>query len=201
MDTPMKYEFGNTLPIPLTEEAQKERERFLSEVQKQAGRARKISLTVLVWGPSENTDNAVAVKRMNIRDRLRKIGHNALFSEEISDKDFFKGLSEKGKEFVEVVSAHVVIVLLESSPGALAEAHDFCNHPDLAEKFYVMIPQQYKEGYSGQGAIKDLDDGFGGVYWYAEGEIESCRVLEKAVDRVEARRNIIYRHSSSGDSI
>lgn len=198
MDTPMEYEFGNTSPIPLTEEAQKERERFLSEVSKQVERTRKISLTVLIWGPSENADNPVAVKRVNIRNHLRGIGHHALSSEEISDKDFFKGLSEKSKEFLEVESAHVVIVLLESSPGALAEAHDFCNHPDLAEKFYVMIPRQYKDGYSGRGAIKDLDDAFGGVYWYAEGEIESCRVLEKAVNRVEARRNMIYRYSSRG---
>ncbi len=87
----------------------------------------------------------------------------------------------------------------EATNKALAEAHDFCNHPELAGKFYIMIPDNYKDGYSGKGAIKDLSDGYGGVYWYHEDEIESCNVLNMAAKRVEARRNIMYRHSSSGD--
>lgn len=189
----------NRLPTPLTEEAQKERERFLSELRKQVERARQISLTVLVWGQSEDANTPVSQKRVNIRDHLVATGHNALFSEGISDEDCFKGLSEKSKEFAQAKSAHLIIILLEGSPGALAEAHDFCNHPDLAGKFYIMIPQTYKDGYSGKGAIKDLSDGYGGVYWYQEGEIQSCKVLNIAAKRVEARRNIMYRHLSNGD--
>jgi len=190
---------SNKLPTPLTKEAQKERERFLSEARKQVERAKQVSLTVLVWGQSEKTNTPVSQKRVSIRDYLIAAGHNALFSEGISDEDCFKGLSEKSKEFAQAKSAHLIIILLEGSPGALAEAHDFCDHLDLAGKFYVMIPQTYKDGYSGKGAIKDLSDGYGGVYWYQEGEIQSCNVLNMAAKRVEARRNIMYRHSSSGD--
>jgi len=188
----------SNLLVPLTDEAQKEQERFLSELRKQVERIKKISFTVLVWGQSEDADTPVSQKRANIRDHLRRNGHNALFSESISDDACFKGLSEKSKEFAQAKSAHLIIILLEGSPGALAEAHDFCNHPDLAGKFYIIIPDNYKNGYSVKGAIKDLSDGYGGVYWYHEGEIESCRVLEKAINRVEARRNIHYRQLSNG---
>ncbi len=186
------------LPIPLTEEAQKEHERFLDELQRQTERVKQIPLTVLIWGPSEDTSNPVAEKRVNIRNHLREIGHNAQFSERLSNEECFKDLSEKSKEFIQAQSSHLIIVLLEGSPGALAESHDFCNHPELAGKFYIMIPDSYKDGYSGKGAIKDLSDGYGGVYWYQEGEIASCKVLNMAAKRVEARRNIMYRHRSNG---
>lgn len=190
----MEDKLDSKLPIPLTEEAQKEKERFLGELRKQAERVKQVALTIMVWGQSENNNNPVSKKRVDIRDCLIASGHNALFSESISEEEYFKGLSEKSKEFEQAKSAHLTIILLEESPGALAEAHDFCNHPDIVEKIYIMIPKVYKDGYSGKGAIKDLSDGYGGVYWYEKGEIESCNVLKMATRRVEARRNIIYRH-------
>ena len=90
----------------------------------------------------------------------------------------------------------LVIILIEDSPGALAEACDFCNHPDLAQKIYVMAPDSYKTGYAGQGALKELDEGYGGVYWYKQGDVEACNVLTKACKRVRARRSMAYRHQS-----
>ena len=49
-------------------------------------------------------------------------------------------ISEKSKEFAQARAAHLIIILVEDAPGALAEAHDFCNHPDIAPNVYVMIP-------------------------------------------------------------
>jgi hypothetical protein len=90
-------EFRDRLPTPLTEEAQKERERFLNETRKQIERAKQISLTVLIWGQSEDAKTPMSQKRANIRDSLVLEGHNALFSEGISHESFFEGLSEKSK--------------------------------------------------------------------------------------------------------
>lgn len=114
-----------------------------------------------------------------------------MFSEEFPEQ--LANLSEKTKEFAQARAAHLIIILLEDAPGALAEAHDFCNHPDIASKVYVMIPQKYEGGYSARGAIKDLDDGYGGVYWYAEQDLQACNVCKHAVRRTEARRCLLSR--------
>jgi len=98
--------------------------------------------------------------------------------------------SEKGKEFAQAIAADLVFVLLEDAPGALAEAHDFGNHPELASKMYVMIPRAYEEGYSARGAIKLLEDAYGNVFWYDPQDIESCKLLERAVARAEALRQL-----------
>jgi hypothetical protein len=56
---------------------------------------------------------------------------------------------------------------------------------------YVLAPAEYAGGYSGQGAIKLLDEGYGGVYWYHKDELQSCNVKSKAVTRVRARQQIM----------
>jgi len=59
---------------------------------------------------------------------------------------------------------------------------------------FVMIPKKYRKGYSGKGAVRDLENGYGGVYWYGDTEIDDCDVLERALLRAEARRQIKARH-------
>jgi hypothetical protein len=55
-----------------------------------------------------------------------------------------------------------------------------------------MFPKKYKGGYAARGAIKDLSDGYGGVYWYDDKDLDICNVRTQAVKRVEARRWMLY---------
>src|SRR5215213_449981 len=125
------------LPPPLTPEAEKERARFKAASETYLRSVQRIALSILVWGPDPNRDSVVARKRREIRDTLLGLGHNAMFSEDISPKS--KHLSLKSLEFAQAQAAHLIIILLEDSPGAVAEAHDFCNHPEIAPKVCVLI--------------------------------------------------------------
>src|SRR6266478_3991802 len=127
------------IPDGLTPEARRERERFLRAYQARMDEARQVSLSILVWGPDPRRSSPVSRKRSRIREELRKLGHNAMFSEELSH--LFAAVSEKSKEFAQSLVAHLVIILIEGSPGALAEAHDFCNDPEIAPKVYLMAPR------------------------------------------------------------
>ena len=69
----------------------------------------------------------------------------------------------------------------------MAEVCDFCVRPDVASKVYVMAPESYKEGYAGQGALRELDEDYGSVHWYQDGDIVDCNVLTRACQRVQAR--------------
>jgi hypothetical protein len=180
-----------TLPTCLTPAATKERERFLAARNALLAQAKATPLSILVWGPGPRTDSPVATKRQEIREELLRRGFNAMFSEEIPSDS--RDISMKSKEFAEARTAHLVIILVEDSAGAIAEAHDFCEHPDIAPNLMVFIPLSYKQGYSAQGAMKDLADAYGGVFWYSEADLSGCEVCTLAIRRAEARRLIKVR--------
>ena len=184
------------LPEPKTEAAKTARINFERQLREQQEKERQIAFSILVWGMSPEKNDLIANKRKDIKEQLLEDGHNAMFSEELTSLGDDLGLSEKSKEFAQANTADLVIILIEDSPGALAEACDFCNHPDLAPKIYVMAPDSYKEGYPGQGALKELDEGYGGVYWYQQGDVEACFLLTQASRRVRARRSMAYRHKT-----
>jgi hypothetical protein len=101
--------------------------------------------------------------------------------------------SQKTFEFAQAQSAHLILILVEDSPGALGEAHDFCNHPELAPKIFILIPSRYRKGYSAQGAIQDLENAYGGVFWYSEKDLTVCNVSTRAINRAEALRQLLFR--------
>lgn len=182
---------GDATPLPdgRDDAARRELERFLARYQRIRNEARGISLSVLVWGPGPTSASPVAQKRKEIRNKLIDLGHNAMFSEDLPD---FPGhLSAKANEFAQARAAHLILILIEDAPGALAETHDFCGDPRIARKVLVMAPKKYRDGYSGQGALSDLSEG-GGVHWYDEQELNRCDVQTHAVSRVEAMRNILF---------
>ena len=184
------------LPEPRTDAAKAARRHFEQQLEGQQRKEQEIAFSILVWGMSPGKNDLIAQKRKDIGNQLLEDGHNAMFSEDLTNLGDDHGLSEKSKEFAQAKIADLIIILVEDSPGALTEASDFCNHPDLASKIYVMAPDAYKAGYAGQGALKELDEGYGGVYWYRQGEIEACNLLTQAGKRVTARRSVAYRHRS-----
>ena len=178
--------------------ARQARKNFEHQVEELEKEERQIAFSILVWGMSPDKDVPIAQKRKDIGKQLIEDGHNAMFSEDLSHLSHDPDLSETSKEFKQATAADLIIVLVEGAPGALAEVCDFCVRPDLAPKVYVMAPDSYKAGYAGQGALKELDEGYGGVYWYREEEVKACQVLTQACKRVRARRSMAYRHQTGG---
>jgi len=184
------------LPEPKTEAAKQARKNFERQLKEQERQEQQIAFSILIWGMSPEKNDPIVKKRKEIRKQLLEDGHNASFSEDLTNLSNDRDRSEKSNEVAQANAADLVIILIEDSPGALAEACDFCNHPDLAPKIYVMAPNSYKTGYAGQGALQELDEGYGGVYWYQEGEVEACHLLTQASKRVKARRSMAYRHKT-----
>jgi len=143
-----------------------------------------------------------------MRDELIRDGHFAIFSEDIrikrsltSNKSIKRSpISEKTKEHAQARAANLIIVLMEDSPGASAEVHDFCDDPVIRTKLQIMIPKRYKKGYGAKGAVKDFQDanGGGGVYWYGERDLKCCNVVDEALKRAQAMRNLMFRLRTKG---
>jgi hypothetical protein len=188
-----KPDAEDEIPKGLTPEAKDAFARFDACFKEQLTRILAVPIRVLVWGPNPTSSSPAAKKRAEIRDALKARGFCAVFSEELKKPEGSEEMSEKTVEQAQVVAAHLILVLLEGAPGALAELHDFVDDPETVGKIYAMVPSAYKEGYSANGAIRELDDGYGGVYWYGPDELEACHVLTRAVKRANARRQIAYR--------
>ena len=182
------------LPEPRTEAAKAARRHFERQVEEQQRKEQKIAFNILVWGMSPGKNDLIAQKRKDIGDQLIEDGHNAMFSEDLTHLGSDLNLSEASKELAQAREADLIIVLVEGSPGTLAEVCDFCVRPDIAHKVYIMAPHSYRDGYPGKGALRELDEGYGGVHWYEPQEVVACNLLTQACKRVQARRSIAYRH-------
>ena len=182
------------LPEPKTEAARQARRSFDRGVEEQLKKEEQIAFNILVWGMSPDGDAPIARKRKDIGNELIEDGHNAMFSEDLTNLGSALNLSEAGRELAQAREADLIIVLVEGSPGALAEVCDFCVRPDIAHKVYIMAPYSYRDGYPGKGDLRDLDEGYGAVYWYGQQDVIACNLLTQARRRVQARRSITYRH-------
>ena len=179
-----------------TEAARQARRVFDRRVEELLRRERQIALSILVWGMSPDEDAPIARKRQDIGNQLVEDGHNAMFSEDLADLGRDMNLSEASRELAQAQAADLIIVLVEGSPGALAEVCDFCVRPDIAHKVCVMVPEAYRTGYPGKGDLRDLDDGYRTVHWYSPQDVAACDLLTEACKRVQARRSIAYRDQS-----
>src|SRR5262245_60845518 len=80
-------------------------------------------LAVLGWGPGPASGD-IHVKRMQILRELRLRRITAIFSEQVDADDPKGDASSKAREIAQAVAADF-IVILQASPGSIAEAHDF----------------------------------------------------------------------------
>lgn len=175
------------MPAGLTPEAQQEFDRWDAERQAYIAEIKKIPLRILIWGPGTQSSSPVVQKRIAIRDALVAEGFLAVFSE--IWKDSAPGLSQRTNELTQALGAKLILVLIEDSPGALGEMHDFSSHEDIIKIIYVMSPRRYSDGYSMQGVGAILYR-LGNLHLYEEGDIASCSVLTHALERAYALREI-----------
>jgi hypothetical protein len=173
-------------PAYLSSAAQQAWARFQRHYKVWIKKPESISLSILIWGPNPGSQSRVARKREAIRQALINRGHHAFFSEELPDPSQHEFLI--ADELAQARAADLIIVLVEDAPGARAEVIDFCNRPEIIQKVLVMVPEGLRQSYIGRGPLSIIEDGYGGVFWYTDDDLENCRVLTKAIRRVEARR-------------
>lgn len=75
---------------------------------------------VLVWGPAPGSANPAAATRLEIRDELKRMGHDAFFSEELA----VPAVPTNVLELVQLKKVNLV-VNVASSYGSLAEFENY----------------------------------------------------------------------------
>lgn len=159
---------------------------------------KQVSLAILVWGPGESAGDLYR-KRLQIRDELRRLGHCAVFSEELTGMNPMN-YSQKGIEFLQARSSDFIVVM-QCSYGSVAEVHDFANFSVISHKMLIFIDQAAEDGYSYQGALAELKILYNNVetYKYPE-DIVQCHLLKKILVKVNALQMVRYREQTNPPS-
>lgn len=182
------------LPDGLTPRARKQRQSYQQKYEQRLEKMlMAVSLDVLVWGPGVRLDTPLARKRKDICSELKRIGHNAMFSEEVKVAKKALPMPEENyplslRELAQAIDAQYIVVLLDRTTQGSTSELDICIRRDIAAKVFVMVHKDCEGSYTHLSAIKMIEGGNGAIHWYTDIELETCNVLTVAIQRVELRR-------------
>jgi hypothetical protein len=181
--------------VAMTPRARAHYEKFLQKYQRYLKRVNEIPLTALVWGPGTSGGDLYE-KRLQIRGRLREVGVAAVFSEEIDSDSPVTDCSSKARELLQALSADMIVVV-QSSPGSIAEAHDFAGFiKDLGPKMMIFIDKRAEHGYSYTGALAELKGHYGNVHCFEyPKDIEECHLTTSVLEKVSLLRHTKWRQA------
>jgi hypothetical protein len=162
-------------------EASRELERFKQAYKEHARIFDQVALSILIWGPPQDSNSSSAKVLLDIRQSLLDKGYVAFLSDD---------LATGANAFKQAQAADMVIVVLPDEPYFTIEQLDVAMNPAIASKLFVLAPQRYKDSYGGQALLRLIDEGFGGVYWYTEDELRDGRVRSTVLRRTTARREM-----------
>lgn len=151
--------------------------------EKFASLRNRISLKILVWGPSQSATGPEAMKRREIRAALERDGHSVSFSEElIFDKkyDVPANLQERIQ-----LSETDVVVCLASDFGPIQEAQEFALQ---AREFLIWLSEQARGKYTDLGLGRQLRSQGKAPLFFSGEDLASCVVAAASSEWVEQRR-------------
>ena len=143
-------------------------------------------LKVLIFGPGES-GGEMYKKRCELRERLKELGHNALFPEEICTAETLEksGLNLTLFERALAYTFDYIICLM-ASPGSIGEAHDFGKERNLASKMIICIDCQHKNSYAAHGLLRLFEGFHGRIDWFAyPADIKECHLAARVVEQVK----------------
>lgn len=161
----------------------------------------KKSLNILIWGPAEPFDSSdnykvdLYKKRVAIKNYLKSLGHNALFSEEIGEEAEQKlGHRPNPKVFEKIqIEKADLAIMLRVSPGTIAEFHDFHDDPDCANKMYVFFDNKHRNSYTHEGADDIFVKGGGKLEEFSyPDDIVKCNLQDKINKHIRKVQGAIY---------
>lgn len=147
---------------------------------------RRAKLKVLMWGPGPS-GGELYTKRCELREYLKKLGHEAVFSEDIlaSDTLMRSGLNLSVAEFLQAREFDYIVCLM-ASPGSIGEVHDFAKNKKFAKKMMICIDSSHKNGYSAHGTIRIFEGLHGKIDWFeSPTDIRDCHLATRVLEHIQ----------------
>lgn len=145
-------------------------------------------VAALIWGPAPQSGTPVANARIQLQDELTKLGHLARFSEELIDP------TSKHSIFAQQVAqaeAYDIVFSIPSSPGSIAEIHDFARIPQLSHKIVAFVNVDWDSGYSNKSLLQAQSNFTCQIKPYSPSELPNC-IIDTSIDLVRRLQECFY---------
>lgn len=155
-------------------------------------------LAILVFGPAPHiagdpsaSSHKLALKRIEIRDKLRAEGHIAEFPEDllVGTNKPPKGMLLRYEEVL--ASTHDLVVMLVESPGSNNEIGYFAAKTDLAQKTQAFIDKRYIGGLAEDTCHSLIDLGGEFEHYQYPDDLDHCHLwgaIKKLVEILQRRK-------------
>jgi len=141
-----------------------------------------LKLNILIWGPSPkgSSESLLAKKRIEIRDALIDMGHNAEFSEDLEPKFRKPGMALHDNEQKQIREwANFLVVLTDKDTlGAWQELNG--HSVAIGRRGFVWTTSKALSGYS-RGVLDQLKNQGSQIELYVQDEIKLC-LLKKVTE-------------------
>ena len=174
--------------IELTPEAAHLWQEIAPKMQHKIIEIKKTPVAILIWGPSPCIDTPVGRIRLELRSELRKIGHLAVFSEELLDSSL--NISNRSQQLMQAEEFQLIISI-PASPGAIGEIHDFVIDTRVNSRIIVFLNQNYDSGYSNQ-SLSALENDISFKLYYYKSIDDLSYIIRKSIEIAEKIQEYIY---------
>jgi len=171
----------------LSPEAQELLNKMLPKYYEKQEEVKRIPVSVLIWGPSIEISTKLSDARERLRELLREDGHLAMFSEELCSEE--SGLSTVTQECLQAEQFNVIISI-PSTPGSIAESHNFSSIQKVCNKLVMFLNSEYRSGYSNS-TLETLSVRGAKIFYY-ENEDDSETIINISIDYISKIRECKY---------
>ena len=174
--------------VPFTPEANDLVTRIKQNIKSRLADASRVPVSVLLWGPGLKSTSPLAKVRLSLRSELRRVGHAALFSEELCDPR--SKSSTRLQQLAQAQEADVV-VSIPCTPGAIGEIHDFVVDRRVRAHTLVFMNEEHSDGY----CLQSLDAISNVVSFrleYYPNELETGIIRDVTLQEVQKIRDMKY---------
>ena len=177
-----------TLGSPLSHNAQKLVDSLKPRILDRLLEVNQVPVSVLIWGPGENSENPLRSVREDLRSQLRQNGHAAVFSEELSDLSL--PFSIRMQQLAQAQEFDL-IVSIPCTPGSIGEIHDFASDRRVSGKVLVFLNSDFLVGYSAS-SLKSINSFVSCQIEYYPNETDTEIIFSTTLSEVQKIREIKY---------
>ena len=150
-----------------------------------------IKLNILVFGPNPQTQSndpqilALTKKRIEIRDNLTQLGHNAVFPESVVIPNGTIPAQNVVVQEVLLIRDYDLIIVLLQSPGSCIEIGVISARSEFALKTQVFIQRAFAGGLADHAC--ELIESLGGIRHQFDypADLTQCHLLTHVVKRAQ----------------
>lgn len=157
-----------------------------------------VQLDILVFGPQVTTMStdprtlSLQKKRMQIKDELISLGHNAKYAEELVDPTLTGPDGNAMFQELLIMESYDLVINVVDSPGSIVEATMIAGQPAIAQKSALFMDGNYVGGLVHSTCLQAAEFGAHYQNYVYPTDLDDCHLLGFVLNRVRITQKKKY---------